>query len=267
MDVDAVVSGATQWGLSRNIKLGSTINTADVGILFDTETDGTLKAYIRKKIGNTVTTEKILTPADIPTDTGVISVNGASGVVSLDGEDIPSEAGSALTVADVLSGHTLDITDLQNQADAIEQDLADYYSTSADYAVGDLVIRNDTLWKCNTTITGGEAWNANHWDQTTVADELDAVSASMLQYIDVSASGTVSTSLSDAYACIFTLPQGKVPISAMILDSGNDNAGYCIAMNPTRRTLSDTAGENGWISRIIASLSGSYTLTVRIFYK
>lgn len=179
MDVDAVVSGATQWGLSRNIKLGSTVNTADVGILFDTETDGTLKAYIRKKIGNTVTTEKILTPADIPSDTGVISVNGASGVVSLTGDDIPSEFGSALTVADVLNGHTLDITDLQNQADAIEQDMADYYSASADYAVGDLVIRNDILWKCNTAIVGGEAWNANHWTQTKIADELNTVRDSL----------------------------------------------------------------------------------------
>ena len=175
MDVDTVVSGATQWALSRNIKLGSTVNTADVGILFDTETDGTLKAYIRKKIGNTVTTEKILTPADIPSDTGVISVNGVSGVVSLDGDDIPSTSGSALSVSDVLSGHTLDITDLQNQADAIEENLADYYSASADYAVGDLIIRNDTLWKCNTAITGGEAWNANHWGQTTIADEIAIV--------------------------------------------------------------------------------------------
>ena len=193
MDVDTVVSGATQWALSRNIKLGSTVNTADVGILFDTETDGTLKAYIRKKIGNTVTTEKILTPADIPSDTGVISVNGASGVVSLTGDDIPKEAGSALTVADVLNGHSLDITDLQNQADDIEECLADYYSASADYSVGDLVIRNDTLWKCNTTITGGEAWNANHWDQTTIADELDTLKTTTVTLLATTTdtSGTV----------------------------------------------------------------------------
>lgn len=47
--------------------------------------------------------------------------------------------------------------------------LANSYSASASYEVGDFVSRvvnsNTLIYECNTPISGGEAWNAAHWTQ------------------------------------------------------------------------------------------------------
>lgn len=51
-------------------------------------------------------------------------------------------------------------------------EVADAYSSSATYAVGDYCIYNNTLYKCSTAITTAEAWTPAHWTATTVADEL-----------------------------------------------------------------------------------------------
>lgn len=52
--------------------------------------------------------------------------------------------------------------------------VADAYDSTASYAVGDLCIKDNTLYKCNTAIaSGGETWTAAHWDATTVDAELE----------------------------------------------------------------------------------------------
>ena len=43
--------------------------------------------------------------------------------------------------------------------------LADTYSVTADYFVGEFCIYNSYVWECTTAISGGEAWNASHWTQ------------------------------------------------------------------------------------------------------
>ena len=53
-------------------------------------------------------------------------------------------------------------------------DLSDAYSSSRTYAVGDLCILGNLLYKCNTAITTPEAWTPAHWTATTVADEIAA---------------------------------------------------------------------------------------------
>lgn len=48
----------------------------------------------------------------------------------------------------------------------------DAYDETATYAVGDLCIYNNTLYKCTTAITTAEAWNTSHWTETSIADEI-----------------------------------------------------------------------------------------------
>lgn len=43
--------------------------------------------------------------------------------------------------------------------------LADAYSVSASYFVGQFTKYNSKVWECKTAITGGEAWNASHWTE------------------------------------------------------------------------------------------------------
>ena len=38
------------------------------------------------------------------------------------------------------------------------------YNSSADYAVGDVVMYADEIYECKTAISGGEAWTAGHWN-------------------------------------------------------------------------------------------------------
>lgn len=52
---------------------------------------------------------------------------------------------------------------------------SDAYSSSRTYAVGDLCILGNLLYKCNTAITTPEAWTPAHWTTTTVKAELAAL--------------------------------------------------------------------------------------------
>lgn len=51
---------------------------------------------------------------------------------------------------------------------------SDYDSTSS-YAVGDYVMKDGSLYKCNTAISGGETWNSSHWTFTPIATEVKEV--------------------------------------------------------------------------------------------
>ena len=46
------------------------------------------------------------------------------------------------------------------------------YDPEGSYAVGDYCTHGGKLHKCNTPIPSGEAWNAEHWTETSVAAEL-----------------------------------------------------------------------------------------------
>lgn len=50
--------------------------------------------------------------------------------------------------------------------------IADTYSVSSSYAVGDYVVRNGNLYRCITAIPSGEAWTSSHWTAVKVGDEL-----------------------------------------------------------------------------------------------
>ena len=51
--------------------------------------------------------------------------------------------------------------------------IADYYSSDSTYAVGDIVIYQGKLYKCNIAIVTPEAFNSTKWDVTRVAEELE----------------------------------------------------------------------------------------------
>lgn len=52
--------------------------------------------------------------------------------------------------------------------------IADYYDSTATYAVGDYCIYNNELYRCTTAITTAEAWNSSHWTEVNVSDELQS---------------------------------------------------------------------------------------------
>lgn len=57
--------------------------------------------------------------------------------------------------------------------------LADDYSTSKTYAVGDYVIYSGNLYRCTTAITTAEAWTAAHWTRAQVGPDLDDLKSAL----------------------------------------------------------------------------------------
>lgn len=58
--------------------------------------------------------------------------------------------------------------------------VADEYSSSKTYALGDYAYHAGTLYKCTTAITTAEAWTVGHWTAAKLADDL----ASQSEQID-----------------------------------------------------------------------------------
>lgn len=72
------------------------------------------------------------------------------------------------TTAQDLSGAVNEILD---DISGFADNLADEYDPTATYAVGDLCLHNNTLYRCNTDISTPEAWNSIHWTQTSLAED------------------------------------------------------------------------------------------------
>ena len=106
------------------------------------------------------------------------------------------------------------------------------YDPEGSYAVGDYCTHGGMLHKCNTPIDGGEAWNAAHWMETTVAKELagkanaippesvaiplnsgftGTLRAERNQFGGVLLTGAVVPSAISGSALIATLPDGFLP--------------------------------------------------------
>ena len=55
---------------------------------------------------------------------------------------------------------------------SIASNIASLYSASARYSIGQYCLYNNNLYKCTTTISTPEAWNASHWTQINVGEAL-----------------------------------------------------------------------------------------------
>ena len=56
------------------------------------------------------------------------------------------------------------------------QSIAPDYDATSTYAIGDYVSYQGKFYKCTTAIETAEAWNSEHWSETTVKDEFKDVS-------------------------------------------------------------------------------------------
>ena len=144
------------------------------------------------------------------TDTSSIvdAINEVVDDVSDLADDLSSEVTRATGVEGTLSSLTTTaqsnlvaaINEVDSHADTnataikdLAADIADAYSSSSTYKIGELCIRNNQLYRCTTAITTAEAWNSSHWTATTIADEVEN---RCLFFNDVPVSATTGTILS-----------------------------------------------------------------------
>ena len=112
MKTPVASSEANVWQLVREIPSG------DAGIRFEYDsTDDEISGYLVFDDGvNTPLKVKILTPSDIPSSSGVVSINGQTGVVTLYGSSIAvssqdsTKIDAALAALDAKTGADIDVS-------------------------------------------------------------------------------------------------------------------------------------------------------------
>ena len=91
-------SEGDRWSLARECPSG------DVGIRFTYNSNDGVQGYLVFNDGqNPESALRILTPADIPSSSGVVSINGLSGVVVLYAADLQMSSGDATTIPQAIN--------------------------------------------------------------------------------------------------------------------------------------------------------------------
>lgn len=128
-----------EWGIGRE--------TADGTATIQIVTNSTkAEAYIDFfDEGGTTYTKKLLTTDDIPSSSGVVSINGQNGVVTIYGDTLPIESGSADSVKDVTDDLKSDMAIVENTNNATHN-----------ISIGQYVIWKGSLYKASTNISSGD---------------------------------------------------------------------------------------------------------------
>lgn len=109
---------ADLWNLTRDI------NSGNIGLRFTYDSVNGSRAYLVFNDGtNPESALRLLTPADIPSSSGVVSINGLSGVVNLYADGIQMSSSDNTLVEDAINNNAGDITDIQGDVTNIEGDI------------------------------------------------------------------------------------------------------------------------------------------------
>lgn len=82
------------------------------------------------------------------------------------------EANPSGTPSDTLNTVKIDSVIYAVGGDSANQNIADAFSTSATYAIGDYCIYESILYKCTTAVTTAGAWDSTKWTPCVVTDEM-----------------------------------------------------------------------------------------------
>ena len=146
------------WGLIRDIPSGT------IGIDFEYD-NNEFAGYITFKADGSSTTQrlKILTPTDIPSSSGVVSINGLNGVVVLTAADIALSSLDSTKIDTLISANASAIS-------AVGDMVADTYNPSTTYYKGAMCKKDGVLYKATAQTTG--TWDSTKWSATDLAEQV-----------------------------------------------------------------------------------------------
>lgn len=237
------------WSLDRATLDGS------ISLRLDTTND-TPSAYLEyvsddETIHRTI---KLLTPDDIPSSSGVVSVNGKAGIVTLTGDDIAQEEGSAVTVASALN--TLG-DNVENITDKIG---STSMGTQATTVTGAIREHSTAIGNANTNIININTKLGNV-GSTPVQDQIDTLNSKIAYYIDT------PVTLSNADLINVDLPSlsGRKILSASFIYNSDyyyaiidDNRQLYVSLRDTNNTIS--------VLQKGGTRTTDRTVTIRIHY-
>ena len=185
---------ADLWNLTRDL------NSGTVGLRFTYDSVNGSQAYLTFNDGvNPETSLRLLTPADIPSSSGVVSINGLAGVVNLYADNIQMSSTDNTLVENAINNNAADITDLQGDISDLE--------TVDEQLKADIGIVENTDTATHT-ITSGQyvIWKGNLYTATTAIPAGSTLSLSNLSAVS-NGLGNEVKSLSDQIGNLFALIQ------------------------------------------------------------
>lgn len=216
-------SPAHSWSIDRETLDGA------ISLKLDTTND-TPSAYLEyvssdETISRTI---KLLTPDDIPSSSGVVSVNGEAGVVSLTGDDIPKEDNSSVSVASAINGLEDDTENLNNKIGNTAM------GTTATTVTGAVKEHSTAISNVNTKI--GTVGNTSLQDQITgINGKIGTVGNTSLQDQITGINGKIgsvgNTSLQDQVntlnSQITNVTTGQITVNSSKVTSGTLDITSC----------------------------------------
>ena len=134
---------------------------------------------------------------------------------------------------------------------------ADQYDPEETYAVGDLCINNNVLYRCTTAITTAEVWTPAHWTQTTLANEISTLNSSLTQKANATdLTSEVSTRTNLISGLVKIYGAGNARYLNVYQPNSNERYGTILVVTSGNITTFSISGSS--ISRVSGNLSGSY---------
>ena len=192
---------ADLWNLTRDL------NSGTVGLRFTYDSVNGSQAYLTFNDGvNPETALRLLTPVDIPSSSGVVSINGMAGVVNLYGDGLYLDSGSSQTVTAELSAIASNVSDNSTEIGLLRNDMAIVVSGNT---AGSNVSAGSYVLVTGSTITGvtdGLYKAVNNVSSGTpfTAADLTAVSGGLGSEISSLANQIGSIVKSDSFTAITT---------------------------------------------------------------
>lgn len=228
-NVDVVLpheSETDKWALLRDNPSGP------LGIQFevDEDSDEPTGYFILKPEGEEIQKIKILTASDIPSEAGVITVNGSSGIVILYAGDIKMAANDNTTIKAAIEGaENMTVSD---------------YSTVTEYSVGDFCRYLGVMYVCTGSTSG--AFNPAKWSTTSASAEIKSIKSH--QATDESNISTLQIQMTTANTRI-----GQNEAIVAYPENGSTAS--------TNYTVGQYIARNGYLYKVIANISAGDQFT------
>lgn len=272
-----------EWGIGRE--------TADGTATIQIVTDSTkAEAYIDFfDEGGTTYTKKLLTTDDIPSSSGVVSINGQTGVVTIYGDTMPIESGSVYSVKDITDGldtrlgiaegtitqHGTDIGTLNTNLGLVKSDIAiveDTNNATHNISNGQYVVWKGSLHKATANISSGDGLSGTNLSAVSNGglNDLDSAINTLNNKLTPSIGYATNTSSVSSAERAGYRKSGNVVVLDLTFTmastvSGNDTTVLFTGLphsisGATQRLLAyQTSGSNKTFARLAVKTDGSLT--------
>ena len=146
---------ANEWGIKR------TVTSGDIGIAFEYDSaNDEYSGYITFKPTASSTTSriKILTPDDIPSSSGVVSINGQTGAVTLTGEDIHTSSLDTTPLSTKIANLASSVAGVTDNIAYIQSNT----TATRNYSEGDYILLGSTLKIVTAAISLGSTIDSSN---------------------------------------------------------------------------------------------------------